>query len=318
MPPSAPARWYNLSAVAVFHIPKTGGTSMRAWMGRTYGSGALAYTDAACFFFLHRDIFTRYNRSGKQPCGGKQARAVLHRKRLSIEFHMWSEWRFWYELMPKAAELRERYARAGGVFLATTLLRPPRDLVLSAYRYSRPMISLGSAATPAGKRSLLVPLKAWLLAGADENARAGVNIKKTGFPQASGIITRSLTCSHPGALGCSAYVPAASSRIVELCNSSLALTRLLSLDLVCLLANVSQMAAFVARRTASRFRRPPHLLHHSARTTANRSERSTLLLTPAETLALDRAAACDERLFALMNARGVDVRAGCWSSGDDF
>ena len=306
---AAPARWYNLSAVVVFHIPKTGGTSMRAWMGRTYGSGALTYSDAACFFFLHRDIFTRYqNRSGKHVCGNKPTSAMLHRKRLSIEFHMWSEWRFWHELMPRAAELRERYARAGGVFMATTLLRAPRELVLSAYRYSRPTVS---PTADRGNRSLL-PLRAWLLAGADENARAGVNVKKNGFPQASGIITRSLTCSHPGTLGCSAYVPPA-RRGAELCNSSLALAHLLSLDVVCLLPNLSHMAAIVARRTSSKFRRPPHLLQHTVRG-QSRSTVSTTALQPAETLALDRAAACDERLFELMKTRRMDVGAGCWSS----
>ena len=95
-------------------------------------TAAACVADAACFFFLHRDVFTQY--ANRSSACGRQQPAGLHRMRISIEFHLWSEWRFWHELMARATQLRERYARAGGTFLAVTLLREPRQLALSAYR----------------------------------------------------------------------------------------------------------------------------------------------------------------------------------------
>eukprot|EP00966_Prymnesium_polylepis_P205262 4756590-Prymnesium_polylepis.1 len=83
----------------------------------------------------------------------------------------------------------------------------------------------------------MVPAAQWLASDFDANVHAGVKTLKSGFPQASGIQTRSLTCSHPGKFGCSAHIPAPAARDVELCNSSFALARLRTLSLVCTLPN---------------------------------------------------------------------------------
>lgn len=209
---------------------------MRRWLISTFGPGALGYSEWRCFFFLHREVFRRYE-NATSACGMRSAsaRAQLHRQRLGIEFHMWSEARFWRELMEHADELRARYARAGGRFIATTLLRDPRDLALSAYAYSAPI------AARDGLRSLL-PLPQWLSSTAAENAAAGVDVRKKGFPQASGIQTRALTCYYPAALGCSAFIPANRSAM-QLCNTSHALAQLRRLDLVCMLPNISSLVS---------------------------------------------------------------------------
>ena len=108
---------------------------MRLWLAGTYGAGFLSYSDWRCFYFLHRDIFTRYE-NDSSACQSKQRRPAsatepemgLSQMKIAIEFHIWSEWRFWYELMPKVDELRARYAQSGGTFLTTTLLRDPSAL----------------------------------------------------------------------------------------------------------------------------------------------------------------------------------------------
>ena len=114
-----------------------------------------------------------------------------------------------------------------------------------------------------------------------------------------------------------------------MCNASLALARLEALDLVCLLPNISQLAAAVARRISIRNHRVPHVLRmarpggarqvpgpilpNASNSPTAEVEPSQLAEQPAELQrALDCAAECDEGLFALMAAHTIDVRAGCW------
>ena len=202
-------------------------------------------------------------------------------------------------------------------------LRIPLTTV-SAYVHASPTIAHGD------KREL-VPLPWWLGASAADNARAGVDGAKRGFPQVSGIETRSISCEHPGRLGCSSYIPANSSRTLDgtigPCNTSLALDRLRRLDLVCDLANISRLCLRIGARTASR---PAKLrrVHVTRRTNAKgqvppgqpielappprASDWLDRLQQPGVHGALREAAWCDQQLHSKLEQVGMTLKNGCW------
>jgi hypothetical protein len=294
-------RSYRSSAVAFLHIPKTGGTSMRTWFAKNVEFALLGYNDFRCFFYLHRDVFAAYANSSSACDRIKNVKRVsldrLHRLPLAIEFHVWSEWRFWHEMMPRVPELRKRYALHGGTFLATTLIREPRAHIVSAFLEGKAKVRNASS----GERQPM-PFLQWLRSG----TRPG-DVSPYNLP--SGIQTRSLACKHPSQLGC-AYAPPEQSD-GDLCNTSLAMANLRRMDLVCDVSHMSQFCRRVAERTSTPARAAEYLrrsVDSKVRASAIEGLRTD---QPAEQVALGRAAKCDEQLMAIVPRGG-----GCWEGTD--
>jgi len=261
---------------------------MRSWFVKNSAFAFLGYNDWRCFFYLHRDLFKSYANASSACDRLKYAKNVsvhrLHRLPLAIEFHAWSEWRFWNELMPRAPQLRARYARAGGTFLATTLMREPRKQIVSAFLERKP-----KARNATGEMDPVTRLQ-WLRHGTDER-------DVSPFRLPSGIQTRSLACKHPSTLGC-AYAPPNSSRD-ELCETEVAVSNLYRLDLFCDFHSVDRFCQSVGVLTST-----PAASWRSNRSTASARVE---LEEPEEEAALSIAARCDERLMGI-----VQPGEGCW------
>ena len=159
-----------------YHVPKTGGSSVREWLLRNAGvrskglptrlHGIVRYYEANCFMCLqHAEIAGGCDAATIRKCKStftKRPAAFDYTRRdwtsagsLAVEFHGPTGETFVRDVLPRARELRARYeARNGSVSFATTV-REPIDLLFSSYHMWPPR---PSALT-------MTPFPKWVRAG---------------------------------------------------------------------------------------------------------------------------------------------------------
>ena len=118
------------------------------------------FTHTSCFFSMHDDVFPGYADSWDvRRCSGPQ-KPSWQRASVAVEFHAYSRRRYWNELVPQLAVLRQRYAALNGTVLTVAMFREPVSHVMSVYRMWPPSRRCRCGSDKVGKHA--VPLPDWL------------------------------------------------------------------------------------------------------------------------------------------------------------
>ena len=126
------------SLLLLYHIEKTGGSSVFRWLQRQMRepprlSALFAYGQTSCFFALHADLFPKMApRWRAKMCGG-EVMPDWRTARVAVQFHAYSKGFFNDHVLPVLPQLRARYAALGGRVVSTTMLREPASYLFSKY-----------------------------------------------------------------------------------------------------------------------------------------------------------------------------------------
>ena len=126
------------SLLLLYHIEKTGGSSVFRWLQRQMRepprlTALFAYGQTSCFFSMHADLFPKMSyRWRSRQCGGEQM-PDWRTARVAVQFHSYSKGFFNDIVLPALPQLRARYAAAGGRVVTTTVLREPSSYLFSKY-----------------------------------------------------------------------------------------------------------------------------------------------------------------------------------------
>ena len=159
------------SLLLFYHVPKTGGSTMREWLLRNAGirasglpkrlDGYVRYYEAHCFMCLQfgslfadtatcrkhvKECSKQYGSSKPAvKAGGVNPLRIEWQSagRLAVEFHGITEKHFVLEVLPRLAQLRRLYVKRGGTCSALTLSRDPIDLYFSNYHMWPPRLREG-------------------------------------------------------------------------------------------------------------------------------------------------------------------------------
>ena len=118
------------SLLLLYHIEKTGGSSVFRWLQRQMRepprlSALFAYGQTSCFFAMHADLFPKMApRWRAKMCGGEEM-PDWRTARVAVQFHAYSKGFFNDHVLPVLPQLRARYAALGGRVVTTTMLREP-------------------------------------------------------------------------------------------------------------------------------------------------------------------------------------------------
>lgn len=173
------------TAVAFFHLERTGGTSFRSSFEHLRDVVSLHYGVTHCWFLLHRDLFPRFASAYAARtdlgarCGDAARRPWNQLPRLFVEFHSWSASRFRH-VIAAADALRSRYAAAGGTFLTMTVFREPLAQLVSLYSFM-PIYEHRKRTSCTNSRAASVPCS---------NSSAGQQRRPLPFHAWAGQITR--------------------------------------------------------------------------------------------------------------------------------
>ena len=116
------------SLLLLYHIEKTGGSSVFRWLQRQMRepprlSALFAYGQTSCFFAMHADLFPKMApRWRAKMCGGEEM-PDWRTARVAVQFHAYSKGFFNDHVLPVLPQLRARYAALGGRVVTTTMLR---------------------------------------------------------------------------------------------------------------------------------------------------------------------------------------------------
>ena len=126
------------SLLLLYHIEKTGGSSVFRWLQRQMRepprlSALFAYGQTSCFFAMHADLFHKMSpRWRAKMCGGEEM-PDWRTARVAVQFHAYSKGFFNDHVLPVLPQLRARYAALGGRVVTTTMLREPASYLFSKY-----------------------------------------------------------------------------------------------------------------------------------------------------------------------------------------
>ena len=150
------------SLLLFYHVPKTGGTTLREWLFKNAGirspglrrrlHGFIRYYEANCFMCLQfasvlggvhplqctnkerHGCARQFNTTKTRPAGINPLTANWrHAGRVAVEFHGPTERLFTDAILPRADALRRLYERHGGTCTLLTLSREPVDLLFSTF-----------------------------------------------------------------------------------------------------------------------------------------------------------------------------------------
>ena len=161
------------SLLVFYHVPKTGGSSVREWLLRNAGvrarglptrlQGLVRYYESRCFLCLqlHEVLAAGCPESEALQCGkvaprrGHGSFDSAHGDwrtagALAVEFHGPSAGTFVEDVLPRAHALRKLYASRNGSVTLATLIREPVDFLFSSYHMWPPRP--GDAGTPTAVR----------------------------------------------------------------------------------------------------------------------------------------------------------------------
>lgn len=154
--------------IAFYHVPKTGGTSVREWLLRNAGvrarglpvrlDGYVRYYEARCFICLQlADVLGLTGNDGcdeqtrsqcadqppnRRPAAFDAARGDWRTAgTLAAEFHGPTGEFFTGTVLPHVQQIRRVYARLNGSCVFATLVRDPIDFVFSSYHMWPPRIA---------------------------------------------------------------------------------------------------------------------------------------------------------------------------------
>ena len=183
------------SLLVYYHVPKTGGSSVREWILRNAGlrarglparlNGLVRYYEARCFVCLQlgeRVMTQGCSKHETKQCNEQNFKSIkgsFHSRNgdwrtagpLAIEFHGPSASTFLRDLLPHASALRAMYAQHNGTVVFATLVREPVDLLFSSYHMWPPRSSGGDGGgSKAGKgrgtrQNAVTPFPAWVRRG---------------------------------------------------------------------------------------------------------------------------------------------------------
>ena len=160
------------SVLFFYHVPKTGGSTVREWFLRNAGlrvrglparlHGVLRYWEAQCFMCLQfSDLFGVSTGCTEAIVRGCHEQWKPDRRprpasfnpvrsdwsstgRLAVEFHGMSADFFVRQVLPRSTALRHRIAMRGGTSAFVTLTRAPVELLFSAFHMWPPRPSPGT------------------------------------------------------------------------------------------------------------------------------------------------------------------------------
>ena len=126
------------SLLLLYHIEKTGGSSVFRWLQRQMRepprlSALFAYGQTSCFFAMHADLFPQMAPQWRAKMCGGEVMPDWRTARVAIQFHAYSKGFFNDHLIPALPQLRARYAAQGGRVITTTTLREPASYLFSRY-----------------------------------------------------------------------------------------------------------------------------------------------------------------------------------------
>ena len=128
--------------VLLYHLEKTGGTTVRSWLralDRTRRLRFVSYAHAHCYLHLFEGVF-KLQRWQRVPHCSSLARyqsggdADWTRTPLAVEFHDSLKPPFTRSVLPNLAALRAVYAQRNVSLLVVTTVREPMSHLLSTYR----------------------------------------------------------------------------------------------------------------------------------------------------------------------------------------
>ena len=177
------------SLLVFYHVPKTGGSSVREWLLRNAGlrsrglpirlRGLVRYYEARCFMCLQFGTVFSCPEAERRQCRrapARKGRGLFDSARddwrtagpLAVEFHGPTGWTFIQDVLPRMHAVRELYAARNGSVVLATLLREPVDLLFSSYHMwpPRPDPSPSTrAAKGSSELARVTPFPEWLRSG---------------------------------------------------------------------------------------------------------------------------------------------------------
>lgn len=126
------------SLLLLYHIEKTGGSSVFRWLQRQMRepprlTALFAYGQTSCFFAMHAELFPKMSYKWRaRQCGG-EVMPDWRTSRVAVQFHSYSKGFYNDHVLPVLPQLRARYAAAGGRVVTTTVLREPSSYLFSKY-----------------------------------------------------------------------------------------------------------------------------------------------------------------------------------------
>lgn len=150
------------SLLLFFHVPKTGGSSVReillrnagvrsAWNASRRLSAVVRFWDAPCFVCLQFRGFPGCDESLTAKCASWKPRVAppayfnssrddWRTSQVAVEFHGGSHAFFTSHVLPHVGLLRREYAQLGGTVVTATVLREPISYLFSSYHMYPPLL----------------------------------------------------------------------------------------------------------------------------------------------------------------------------------